>query len=94
MPQFKNARNSNEVLELLVKTMNDLGYRAALKQSVLRKGAIIEASNCVYHSVAKVHPELCSFDISLIEKTTGMKAKLESCIARGGDVCRFCLRTK
>ncbi len=92
-PQFEKAGTSKEALELLVKTMNELGYRAALKQSDLRKGAIIEATNCVYHSVAKAHPELCSFDIRLMENTTGLKAKLETCIARGGSVCRFCLRT-
>lgn len=78
----------------LSKVLNELGYRARIKQSDLRKGAIIEATNCVYHSVAKDHPELCKFDISFIEKSTNTNVVLESCIAKGGATCRFCLTKK
>lgn len=91
--KFRAASDTAELLDLVTKTLNDLGYRAALKQSDLRKGAIIEATNCVYHTVAKQHPELCRFDVRFIENATGgMNVKLESCIARGGSVCRFCIR--
>lgn len=72
--------------------LNELGYRSSVKQSDLRKGVVIEATNCVYHSVAKTHPELCQFDIRLIEKISGLNVKLEACIARGGSVCRFCIK--
>lgn len=90
--RFKNTKSTAELLAELTRAMNELGYRASLRQSDLRKGAVIEATNCVYHSTAKKHPELCSFDIKLMEKSTGMDVKLESCIARGGSVCRFCIR--
>lgn len=92
--KFHPSDSSAELLAKVTQTLNELGYRARLKQSDLRKGAIIEATNCVYHAVAKEHPELCGFDIRFIEKTSGMNVKLESCIARGGAVCRFCLRKK
>lgn len=91
---FENAKSTVELLTKITKTLNDLGYRATLRQSDVRKGVVIEASNCVYHSVAKEHPELCAFDIRFIEKTSGMNVKLESCIARGDSICRFCLRKK
>ena len=92
-PKFKTAKNSAELLALVTATLNDLGYRSSLKQSDLRKGAIIEATNCVYHAVAKKHPELCGFDVKFIQNATGgMNVKLESCIARGGSVCRFCIK--
>jgi predicted ArsR family transcriptional regulator len=90
--RFKKATTSAELLEELTKALNELGYRAALKQSDLRKGAVIEATNCVYHSVAKRHPELCQFDVKFMENATGMSVKLETCIAKGGAVCRFCIR--
>lgn len=94
-PRFQSARNTPGLLKLLTETLNELGYRASLRQSDLRKGAVIEATNCVYHSVAQRHPTLCRFDIKLIEKVTGgMDVKLESCIARGGSVCRFCIKRK
>lgn len=71
--------------------MNDLGYRAVLKPGEAPGEAAIEAVNCVYHSVAKGHPELCQFDVSLIEQASGMSVHLETCIAKGGAVCRFCV---
>ena len=78
-------------LKQVTALMNELGYRAALKPGAPGKDPVIEAVNCVYHSVAKEHPELCQFDVSLIERLAGMDAKLETCIARGGTSCRFCL---
>ncbi len=93
-PRFKNTKSSAELLGVIASTLNELGYRSQLKQSDVRKGAILEATNCVYHSVAKAHPELCRFDVRFIERASGMDVKLESCIARGGTVCRFCLRKK
>lgn len=83
-----------DILREVTKVMNELGYRAVLKQSDLRKGAVIEATNCVYHSVAKEHPELCQFDTQFIKNATKMDVKLDSCIARGGEVCRFCIKKK
>lgn len=90
--RFKKTKSSPELLAELTVAMNELGYRASLKQSDLRKGAIVEATNCVYHSVAKRHPELCQFDVKFMENATGMNVKLESCIAKGASVCRFCIR--
>jgi DeoR family suf operon transcriptional repressor len=91
--RFDRATTTAERLSEVTKTLNELGYRATLKQSDLRKGAVIEATNCVYHSVAKSHPELCGFDVQFIKQASGgLNVKLESCIARGGAVCRFCLR--
>jgi predicted ArsR family transcriptional regulator len=93
--RFQNKGSTADLLAELTLALNELGYRAALKQSDLRKGAVIEATNCVYHSVAKTHPELCRFDVRFIENATGgMNVKLESCIARGGSSCRFCIRKK
>jgi predicted ArsR family transcriptional regulator len=92
--KLKNAQSTAEQLSLIVSALNELGYRATLKQSDLRKGAVIEATNCVYHSVAKKHPELCRFDIRFLENTSNLNVRQESCIARGGPVCRFCLTRK
>jgi predicted ArsR family transcriptional regulator len=93
--KFEAAKNSAELFAIVTETLNELGYRSTLKQSDLRKGAVIEATNCVYHSVAKKHPELCRFDVKFIENATGgLNVKLESCIARGDALCRFCIRRK
>ena len=65
--KFKAAKNTAELLSLITGALNELGYRASLKQSDLRKGAVIEATNCVYHAVAKKHPELCQFETQVTE---------------------------
>jgi predicted ArsR family transcriptional regulator len=92
-PRFAKAAIPAELLAELTATLNEMGYRSSLKQSDLRKGAILEATNCVYHSVAKTHPSLCRFDVRFIENVTGgMNVELQSCIARGDSVCRFCVR--
>lgn len=92
--KFANASSSAERLARINEVMNDLGYQTSLKQSDVRKGAILEATNCVYHSVAKQHPELCTFDVQFLKNVSGLNVRLESCIARGADVCRFCLKKK
>lgn len=92
--KFKSTNSSAELLVRLTEILSELGYRASLRQSDLRKGAIIEATNCVYHSVAKEHPELCGFDVTFIEKASGLNVKLVTCIARGDKSCRFCLKRK
>lgn len=92
--RFESKKTPAARLTEVSAALNELGYRASVKQSDLRKGAVIEATNCVYHSVAQAHPELCSFDIKFIELASGgLKTNLESCIAKGGAVCRFRLRS-
>jgi DeoR family transcriptional regulator, suf operon transcriptional repressor len=92
--RLERARENKTLLPELTQILNELGYRASLKQSDVRKGAVMEATNCVYHSVAKRHPELCLFDVQFLQRASGLNVKLESCIARGASVCRFCLRNK
>lgn len=92
--KFQTAATSAELLTRINSVMNDLGYQTRLTQKDLRKGAVIEATNCVYHSVAKQHPELCRFDTQLLKNLSGLQVSLETCIARGQSTCRFCLKKK
>jgi predicted ArsR family transcriptional regulator len=91
-PAVRPSDTVPQRLRVLTELMNELGYRAALAPGGPGRAPVIEAVNCVYHSVAKEHPELCQFDVSLLEEVSGLEVKLESCIARGGPTCRFCLK--
>ena len=74
------------------KLMTDLAYQAeASLTGKENAGAppVIEATNCVYHALATQFPEVCQFDLSLLEKLTGAKVVHEQCIVRGGACCRF-----
>lgn len=84
------GRSGKERFDIICEAMNDLGYRMLVRQADQRKGAVLEASNCVYHSAAKAHPELCEFDLSFLRTTTGMQVELTKCISDGDAICRFC----
>lgn len=88
-PELDRLSEKDRLVKI-VKTMNDLGYCAQLKSADEDRAEIV-AVNCVYHSVAKVHPKLCEFDIEFLSLTSKKNVRMESCIARGGSSCRFCL---
>jgi predicted ArsR family transcriptional regulator len=92
--RFAKAKSTAELLAIITEVLNELGYRSTLKQSDVRKGAVLEATHCVYHSVAKKHPALCQFDTQFLRNASGMNVQLEHCIAKGDSVCRFCIRQK
>lgn len=49
----------------------------------------VEAFNCVFHALAKRHPEVCRFDIAYMEGVSRRRVHHMECIVRGGHVCRF-----
>jgi predicted ArsR family transcriptional regulator len=49
----------------------------------------VEAFNCVFHGLAKAHPQVCKFDLAYMEAATGKRVHHMECIVRGGHVCRF-----
>jgi DeoR family transcriptional regulator, suf operon transcriptional repressor len=70
-----------ERVAILSEVMNELGYRSRVKQSDVRKGLVIEASNCAYHLVARSNPELCNLDRSFPAAASGgMKVTQDQCI--------------
>jgi DeoR family suf operon transcriptional repressor len=77
-------------LEEVVAIMDELAFEA---KAVLRvdhpEGTAIEASNCVYHDLAKQFPEVCQFDLELLSQLTGSELDHHACMVRGGDICHF-----
>lgn len=49
----------------------------------------VEAFNCVFHGLARQHPQVCKFDIAYMEAATGRRVHHMECIIREGHVCRF-----
>lgn len=86
------GKEPRERIEEVARIMNDLGYDAR----VVADGATpsIVASNCVYHHLAEEFPEVCEFDLGLLENLTGRRAEHPECMLRGGRVCRFPLLPK
>ena len=72
----------------LVSTMQTLGYDATLDELE------VSAHNCVFHKLAEKHPEVCSFDLGLIETVADADVDQRECIVKGGSVCRFRLKKR
>jgi predicted ArsR family transcriptional regulator len=49
----------------------------------------VEAFNCVFHALARQHPQVCKFDLAYLEGVSGRRIHHMECIVRGGHVCRF-----
>jgi predicted ArsR family transcriptional regulator len=75
------------VAAALAERMDALGYEALATQ---RGGeAQVEAYNCVFHALAREHPDVCRFDLAFMEAASGHRIHHMECIVRGGHVCRF-----
>ena len=71
----------------LANRLDALGYEAA----AARHGEDwqVEAFNCVFHGLARQHPQVCKFDLAYMEAASGRRIHHMECIVRGGHVCRF-----
>ena len=80
----------DEKVEEINVIMKDLGYESHVLPSQNGELPMISAHNCVYHKLAEKHPEVCQFDLALLEGLLGNQdAEQEECIVRGGSRCRF-----
>ncbi|WP_395680604.1 helix-turn-helix transcriptional regulator [Dokdonella sp.] len=76
-----------EVVGALAEQLDALGYEAL---AVKRDGETqVEAYNCVFHALAKAHPDVCRFDLAFMEAATGRPVQHLECLVRGGHACRF-----
>jgi len=78
---------TDEPVVALAEQLDALGYEA---QAVVRDGEPqIEAFNCVFHTLAKAHPEVCRFDLAFMQAASGHEVQHLECLVRGGSSCRF-----
>ncbi len=81
-----------EAAVVLAEQLDTLGYEA---QAVRHDGELqIEAYNCVFHTLAKTHPDVCRFDLAFMQAASGHPIQHLECLVRGGRVCRFRLAAK
>ena len=81
------VHSHDDVVTTLASQLDALGYEA---QATRHDGQLqVEAYNCVFHALAREHPEVCQFDIAFMEASTGRSIEHMECIVRGGHACRF-----
>lgn len=80
----------DQKIEAVNAIMNELGYEAQVIASSSEELPMISAHNCVYHRLAEKHPEVCQFDLALLEGLLeSQDTTQEECMVRGGTSCRF-----
>jgi predicted ArsR family transcriptional regulator len=86
-PALQPGDGPDGMARALAQRLDGLGYEAV----PARHGDEwqVEAFNCVFHALARQHPQVCKFDLAYMEATTGRRIHHMECIVRGGHVCRF-----
>lgn len=81
------AADPAEATRLLAEQLDTLGYEA---QVVETDGHTeVEAWNCVFHSLARTHPDVCKFDLAFMSAATGRPVQRTQCMLHGAPACRF-----
>lgn len=89
LSRVDGQRPANKVPEI-VRIMNETGFDARVipsqgDETIPR----IECKNCVYHDLARDHPEVCQFDLGLLSTLMDLEIEHQDCMVRGGTACRF-----
>jgi DeoR family suf operon transcriptional repressor len=83
--------DAKQRIDALSAVLDELGYEAATKTT--GRGAKAErtivAKNCVFHELARAHPEVCEFDLGLMRRLLGREVEHAECMVRGGQACVF-----
>jgi predicted ArsR family transcriptional regulator len=86
-PALEPGAGADGMARALAQRLDALGYEAV----PARHGDEwqVEAFNCVFHALARQHPQVCKFDLAFMEAASGRRIHHMECIVRGGQVCRF-----
>ena len=90
--QYPELVSRGEITQKLSEVMDQLGYNA--RSAGGEKEEVIEADNCVFHTLALMNPIICKFDLALLSAFTDSAVDHQECMAKGGNVCRFKFNAK
>lgn len=79
----------SEKLSEIVSVMQELGFDAKLDEKASKNEPTISAYNCIYHTLAQAHPDVCELDLALLREASSSNIEHLSCMAKGANECRF-----
>ncbi len=92
--QQLHSTDPREQIQQVAKLLQSLGYQSHTTPAPSHKELpSLTAHNCVYHNLAIKHPEVCTFDIALLEQLINRQVDHQECMAKGGHTCRFAFET-
>ena len=81
------AGNAEDATRLLAEQLDALGYEAQVAK--VGGHTEVEAWNCVFHALARAHPDICRFDLAFMGAATGRPVQRTTCMLHGQPACRF-----
>jgi predicted ArsR family transcriptional regulator len=95
LPQVE-GKTEAEKIDFLINTMQGMGYEAGVAPQTQTDGEepLINACNCVYHTIAMKYEQVCEFDRALISTVLGKEVEQTQCMAKGKHTCQFLLHKK
>ena len=90
--RIATASDTHEATSLLADQLDTLGYEARVVE--VGDHTEVEAWNCVFHSLAKAHPDVCRFDLAFMSAATGRPVQRTQCMLHGSPACRFRIGTQ
>src|SRR5262249_27195152 len=87
--RLAGVKDKGERIRALAGSMRELGYQTGSIDPAKEKWPAIEATNCVFHNLAKCYSEVCHFDLAMMSEVVGCNVVHDECMVRGGHVCRF-----
>lgn len=83
-----------ERVGIIVEILKELGYQAEVDDGDACSRNEIRAHNCVFHSIANSHNEVCKLDLAMIGKLGDAAVEHKTCMARGDACCTFRLNPR
>lgn len=90
--QHPELVNQAEKVQKLAEILEQLGYDARSAGSDMAD--VIEADNCVFHTLALSNPNICQFDLALLAAFTDSTVDHQECMAKSDNICRFKFNAK
>lgn len=85
--RIATAGDPAEATRLLAEQLDTLGYEAQVVE--VDGHTEVEAWNCVFHALARKHPDVCKFDLAFMRAATGRPVQRTQCMLHGAAACRF-----
>jgi DeoR family suf operon transcriptional repressor len=76
-------------LDALFVLLQEFGFYPSWVEHPETENGEINAHNCIFYEIAQKIPEVCIFDLALMEELLNKKIELRSCMALGDEVCCF-----
>lgn len=85
--RYATARDRDGATHILAEQLDALGYEAEVV--AVDGHAEAQAWNCVFHTLAVAHPDVCRFDLAFMSAATGHSVQRTACMLHGQPTCRF-----